>query len=53
MFSSGAYRLIVAIEVLGVRQFWAGFYWLGAALIAGGIVGAAVGLVGGSAGAIS
>jgi hypothetical protein len=84
MFSSGAYRLIVALEVLvliggnlllGVighreyviawvatvvgfhflafgRQFWAGFYGLGAALIAAGIVGAMVGLAGGRAGAI-
>jgi hypothetical protein len=84
MFSSGAYRLIVALEVLvlicgnlllgvighreyviawvaavvGVhflgfgRYFWVGYYWLGAALIAAGIVGATAGLVGGSPRAI-
>jgi hypothetical protein len=80
MFSSPAYRVIVALEVLALiggnvllgvigdrqyiiawvaavvgihflafgRQFWAGFYWLGAAMIAAGIVGAVVGFAGGS-----
>jgi hypothetical protein len=44
---------VVGVHVLGFgRHFWVGFYWLGAALIAAGIVGAMVGLVGGSAGAI-
>jgi hypothetical protein len=84
MFSTGAYRLIVALEVLALvcgnlllgaighseyiiawvatvvgihflgfgRQFWIGFYWLGAALIAAGIVGTIVGLVSDSANAI-
>ena len=42
---------VVGVHVLGFgRHFGVGFYWLGAALIAAGIVGAMVGLVGGSAG---
>ena len=44
---------VVGVHLPGFgRQFWVGFYWLGAALVAAGIVGAMVGLVGGSAGAI-
>lgn len=34
------------------RLFWAGFYWLGAALLVAGIAGAVVGVAGGSSGAI-
>ncbi|HLH99605.1 MAG TPA: hypothetical protein VKV06_02395 [Acidimicrobiales bacterium] len=34
------------------RLFWAGFYWLGVALLAGGIAGALVGFAGGDSGAI-
>jgi hypothetical protein len=84
LFSTGAYRLIVALEVLALiggnlllaavghaeyviawdatvvgvhflgfgRQFWVGFSWLGAALIAAGIAAAIVGLAGSSDAAI-
>jgi hypothetical protein len=84
MFSSPAYRLIAAAEVLALiggnvfldaighreytiawvatvvgihflgfgRRLWVGFYRLGAALIAAGIIGAIVGLAGGNADAI-
>ena len=34
------------------RLFWSGFYWLGAAMLAGGIAGAVIGLAGGGSGAI-
>jgi hypothetical protein len=34
------------------RLFWAGFYWLGAALLGAGTAGTAVGLAGGGSGAI-
>jgi hypothetical protein len=41
---------VVGIHFLAFgRLFWAGFYWLGAALIAAGIAGVAVGLAGGGA----
>jgi hypothetical protein len=79
LFSSPAYRLVVALEVIALfgggallgatghseytiawfagvvgvhflafgRLFWAGFYWLGAALLSAGVAGFAVGLAGG------
>jgi len=34
------------------RLFWAGFYWLGRALVAAGFAGAVVGFAGGGSGAI-
>lgn len=44
---------VVGVHFLGFGwQFWDGFYWLGAALIAAGIVGLIVALAGASAGAI-
>jgi hypothetical protein len=84
MFSSRAYRLIVALEVVALvggnaalgalggreyivawvaavvgahflafgRLFWAGFYWLGAALIAAAVAGTGVGLAGGGSDAV-
>lgn len=79
LFSSPAYRIVVALEVIALfgggallhatghseftsawfatvvgvhflafgRLFWAGFYWLGIALIVAGIAGATVGVAGG------
>jgi hypothetical protein len=35
------------------RLFWVGFYWLGAALLAGGIAGAIIGLAGGAPSAVT
>jgi hypothetical protein len=84
MFSSRAYRLIVAGEVVALvggnaalgalgereyivawvaavvgahflafgRLFWAGFYWLGAALITAALAGTIVGLAGGGSGGV-
>ncbi len=46
-----ASAVVVHFLILG-RLFWAGFYWLGAALLAAGIAGAIVGFAGASSGAI-
>ena len=54
----GEYIIAWVATVVGVhflafgRQFWIGFYGVGAALIAAGMAGTIVGLLGGSAGAI-
>lgn len=84
MFSSPAYRRVVAVEVIALVSggallgstghseytiawfaavvgvhfvvfgllFWAGFYWLGAAMVAAGIAGAVAGFAGAGSGAI-
>jgi len=52
------YIIVWVATVVGVhflafgRLFWAGFYWLGTALIAAGAAGAMVGFAGGGSGAI-
>jgi hypothetical protein len=55
----GEYTIAWFAGVVGVhfvafgRLFWTGFYWLGAALLAGGVAGAIVGLAGAGSHAIT
>jgi hypothetical protein len=47
------YACVVGVHfVVFGRLFWAGFYWLGTALVAAGFAGAVVGFAGGGSGAI-